>query len=130
MKLSRSSLTILAVVSLAVVAVFSAQSLIGGFLDRTTTPEIQHFLLEDQSDVTLGFTINSVENCFYTYIVAYNSTSGLVNDSNSGMVGAGVPFTYMIHVKPEAGRLIVVNVKVYTGGQLTDEINQYVRGKQ
>jgi len=75
----------------------------------------------------VGFTLKSHTGGFYRYSMTHNSSIGLVSYSDTGYIEPPNSFTYALNIKPEPNETILVNIKVWWGEQLIDEVNHYIR---
>lgn len=126
MRLKVSLPLLIVVIVLVTALVFTALSLMR-IISREMGVKVEHFCVKVVDFWAVGFTIKSPEAGVYRYSMSYNSSIGTISYSDEGYIEPPNSFTYAVDVSPEPNRVIVVNIRVWWGEQLIDEVNHYIR---
>lgn len=89
--------------------------------------KVEHFRNKIADLWIVGFTLKSPVSGFYRYSMSHNFSIGLINYSDVGYIEPPNSFTYAVNIRPEPNVTIIVNIKVWWGEQLIDEVNHYIR---
>jgi len=108
-------------------ALFLAVSSLIRVMHQETNVKVNHFRIKVADLWIVGFTLKSHTGGFYRYSMTHNSSIGLVSYSDTGYIEPPNSFTYALNIKPEPNETILVNIKVWWGEQLIDEVNHYIR---
>ena len=129
MKLRIHVLLLITIIALAIALALAAAS-----FTRITHQEadvkVNHFRIKVADLWIVGFTLKSSKSGFYRYSMSHNSSIGVVSYSDTGYVGPPNSFTYAVNIRPEPNETISVEIKVWWGERLIDEVRHYVRADE
>lgn len=97
--------------------------------EQEATVKVNHFRIKAAGLWIVGFTIKSSIGGFYRYSIFHNSSMGVINSSHTGYIEPPNSFAYAVNIEPEPNVTIVVNIKVWWGERLIDEVNHYIRAE-
>jgi len=118
---------LVAVIILIAALVFAAFSLLR-IVSHDMGVKVENFCVKVADFWAVGFTVKSLEAGVYRYFMSYNSSIGTISYSDEGYIEPPNSFTYAVNISPEPNStIIVVNIRVWWGEQLVDEVNHYIR---
>ncbi|MEM1989155.1 MAG: hypothetical protein QW782_00770 [Candidatus Bathyarchaeia archaeon] len=122
-------LLLVTMIALAVALALAASSFMR-IMHQETDVKVDHFRIKVADLWIVGFTLKSPISGFYRYSMIHNSSIGVVSYSDTGYIEPPNSFTYALNIKPEKNETIIVNIKIWWGEQLIDEVKHYIRADE
>ncbi|MEM2614716.1 MAG: hypothetical protein QXO15_10940 [Nitrososphaerota archaeon] len=119
-------LLLVTIIALAVALALAATSFMR-IMHQGANVKVNHFRIKVADLWIVGFTLRSPISGFYRYSMIHNSSIGVVSYSDTGYIEPPNSFTYAVNIRLEKNETIIVNIKVWWGEQLIDEVNHYIR---
>ncbi|MEM0050652.1 MAG: hypothetical protein QW424_03350 [Candidatus Bathyarchaeia archaeon] len=122
-------LLLVTMIALAVALALAVSSFMR-IMHQETDVKVDHFRIKVADLWIVGFTLKSPISGFYRYSMIHNSSIGVVSYSDTGYIEPPNSFTYALNIKPEKNETIIVNIKIWWGEQLIDEVKHYIRADE